>query len=88
MEATDLPRPVASSAYSGVRFLGGAVAPPLASWLATLFGTTAAPFYFGVVVLVIATLIVTFGRKALRRADGVEENVLEVAESIAIGDAD
>ena len=31
MEATDLPRPVASSAYSGVRFLGGAIAPPAAT---------------------------------------------------------
>ncbi|WP_435533757.1 hypothetical protein, partial [Glaesserella parasuis] len=28
MEATDLPRAVASSAYSAVRFLGGAAAPP------------------------------------------------------------
>ena len=34
MEATDLPRSVASSAYSGVRFLGGAIAPPAATLLA------------------------------------------------------
>ncbi|HAN23012.1 MAG TPA: MFS transporter, partial [Microbacterium ginsengisoli] len=33
MEATDLPRAVASSAYSAVRFLGGAAAPPLAAFL-------------------------------------------------------
>ena len=31
MEATDLPRSVASSAYSAVRFLGGAMAPPAAA---------------------------------------------------------
>ena len=31
MEATDLPRSVASSSYSAVRFLGGAAAPPLAA---------------------------------------------------------
>jgi len=37
MEATDLPRPVASSAYSGVRFLGGAIAPPAATLLAGAF---------------------------------------------------
>ena len=34
MEATDLPRSVASSSYSAVRFLGGAAAPPLATALA------------------------------------------------------
>src|SRR5690625_7049558 len=34
MEATDLPRSVASSSYSGVRFLGGAVAPAVAGPLA------------------------------------------------------
>jgi len=88
MEATDLPRAVASSAYSGVRFVGGAVAPPLASWLASSFHTTAAPFWYGVAVLVVATLIVVAGRSKLGRADGAEEHQLEVAEAIAIGDAD
>lgn len=33
MEATDLPRSVASSAYAAVRFIGGAMAPPLAALL-------------------------------------------------------
>jgi len=88
MEATDLPRPVASSAYSGVRFVGGAVAPPLASLLASAFGSTAAPFVFGTAVLVVATLIVAIGRRALSRADGAQERTEEVAEAIAIGDAD
>ncbi|WP_022882828.1 MFS transporter [Gryllotalpicola ginsengisoli] len=88
MEATDLPRPVASSAYSGVRFLGGAVAPPLASWLAGVSGSTATPFYFGFGVLVVSTLVVLIGRGALKRADGTEEHTMEVAEAIAVGDAD
>ncbi|GAA4174108.1 MFS transporter [Gryllotalpicola koreensis] len=88
MEATDLPRPVASSAYSGVRFVGGAIAPPLASTLAGHFGTTAAPFWYGVIVLVVATLIVIFGRRWLGRADGAEEHRDEVAEAIGVGDAD
>jgi MFS family permease len=88
MEATDLPRPVASSAYSGVRFLGGAIAPPLASWLAGVTGTTATPFYYGTAVLVVSTLVVLFGRRALRRADGAEEHMPEVAEAISVGDAD
>lgn len=87
MEATELPRAVASSAYSAVRFLGGAAAPPLAAWLAAhLFD--AAPFYFGTLVLVISVLIIVFGRKALVRADGAEEHTIEMAEAISIGDAD
>jgi MFS transporter, ACDE family, multidrug resistance protein len=88
MEATDLPRPVASSAYSGVRFVGGAIAPPLASTLAGHFDTSAAPFWYGVIVLVIATLIVVIGRSKLSRADGAEEHREEVAEAIGAGDAD
>jgi MFS family permease len=88
MEATDLPRPVASSAYSGVRFVGGAIAPPLASTLAGHFGTTAAPFWYGVIVLVVATLIVVIWRGKLGRADGAEEDRIEVAEAVGAGDAD
>jgi MFS family permease len=88
MEATDLPRAVASSAYSGVRFVGGAVAPPLASWLAGTFGTTAAPFWYGVGVLIVATLIIVVGRSKLGRADGAEENSEEVGEAVFVGDAD
>jgi MFS family permease len=88
MEATDLPRPVASSAYSGVRFVGGAVAPPLASFLASHFHSSAAPFWYGVIVLVIATLIVIAGRSKLGRADGHVENQVEVGEAIGVGDAE
>jgi hypothetical protein len=88
MEATDLPRPVASSAYSGVRFVGGAIAPPLASTLAGHFGTTAAPFWYGVIVLVVATLIVVIWRGKLGRADGAEEDRMDVAEAVGAGDAD
>jgi len=88
MEATDLPRPVASSAYSGVRFVGGAIAPPVASRLAEHFGTTAAPFWGGVIVLVVATLIIVIGRSKLSRADGAEEHRDEVGEAIFVGDAD
>jgi len=37
---------------------------------------------------VIATLIVAFGRRALRRADGAVEDVQTEAQAIGIGDAD
>ncbi|WP_395246011.1 MFS transporter [Agromyces sp. MMS24-K17] len=87
MEATDLPRPVASSAYSGVRFLGGAIAPPVAALIGDWFGA-AIPFVFAAVVILIALAIIALGRKALVRADAAEEHTQEVAEAIALGDAD
>ena len=43
MEATDLPRAVASSTYSGVRFVGGAAAPALAGVIAGVARATAPP---------------------------------------------
>ena len=86
MDATTLPRSVASSTYSGVRFLGGAVAPPLASWLGeTVFESTAAPFVFGVAVLLVSAAVVLLGRRHLKRADGIEETELETAEAIGVG---
>jgi MFS family permease len=86
MDATDLPRSVASSTYSGVRFLGGAIAPPLASWLGeTVFDSTAAPFVFGVAVLLVSAVIVLSGRRHLTRADGLEETELQTAQAISVG---
>nr|WP_246318636.1 MFS transporter [Leifsonia psychrotolerans] len=86
MEATDLPRAVASSAYSGVRFLGGAIAPPAAALLAATI-SPAMPFWAGAITALIATAIVIIGRKHLRRADGATEGALEEAEAISLGDA-
>ncbi|QAY72109.1 MFS transporter [Agromyces protaetiae] len=86
MEATDLPRSVASSAYSGVRFLGGAVAPPVASLLAANIAEPA-PFIAGAIAFVVATVIVVVGRARLAAVDGVVETELGEAEAIAVGDA-
>ncbi|GAA1964415.1 MFS transporter [Agromyces allii] len=86
MEATDLQRSVASSAYSAVRFLGGAVAPPAAAELARLISPEA-PYYAAAGSVLIATLIVVLGRRALRRVDGPAEPALVEAEAIAVGDA-
>ena len=44
MEATDLPRNVASSTYSGVRFLGGAIAPAVSGPIAAALGA-GAPYW-------------------------------------------
>jgi len=85
MEATDLPRAVASSAYSGVRFLGGAIAPPAATLLAGAFAPST-PFFAAAASVLIATLIVILGRKRLRRADGALVDSQEEAEAIGAGD--
>jgi MFS family permease len=89
MEATDLPRSIASSAYSAVRFLGGAVAPPAAAELAKLI-SPAAPYYAAAGSVAVAALIVVFGHRALRRVDAPEASTqpTEVeAEAITAGDA-
>ncbi len=86
MEATDLPRSVASSAYSGVRFLGGAIAPPAATLLAATI-SPATPFYAGAISVLVATALIVIGNRHLKRVDGVEETPVEEAEALAIGDA-
>ncbi|WP_285114061.1 MFS transporter [Leifsonia sp. fls2-241-R2A-40a] len=87
MEATDLPRSVASSAYSGVRFLGGAVAPPAATLLAATVGP-AMPFYGGAISVLVATALIMIGHKHLRRVDGAVESPQQEAEVLALADAD
>ncbi len=86
MEATDLPRSVASSAYSSVRFIGGALAPPLATVLAGIF-TSATPYFVAAASVGISTVIITMGRKALVRADHAGAESAEVeAEAITAGE--
>jgi ACDE family multidrug resistance protein len=86
MEATDLPRSVASSAYSGVRFLGGAIAPPAAALLADVVSPSM-PFWAGAISVLVAAAIVIIGRKHLRLADVHEETQLEEAEVLSLADA-
>ncbi|MBG6237194.1 MFS family permease [Mycetocola sp. CAN_C7] len=85
MEATDLPRSVASSAYSGVRFLGGAIAPIAATELATLIAPQAA-YYAAAASALIALLILLLGRSALSRVNGTVGSPLEEAEAVTVGD--
>jgi hypothetical protein len=86
MEATDLPRSVASSAYSFVRFIGGAAAPPAAAAIAAATDASIPFFVGGASVLVATTLIIT-GRGVLRRVDGVPETARDEAEDIGLGEA-
>ncbi|GAA2853046.1 MFS transporter [Microbacterium arabinogalactanolyticum] len=86
MEATDLPRSVASSAYSAVRFLGGAMAPPVAAALAHAYNDTV-PYLFAAVSVLIAALTILLGRRALSHIDDAGEGPGEDAEAILMGDA-
>jgi len=86
MEATDLPRPVASSAYSGVRFLGGAIAPPAATLLADTI-SPAMPFFAGGVSVLIAVALIVLGHKHLKRVDAPQESADQEAEVLALADA-
>jgi len=86
MEATDLPRSVASSAYSSVRFLGGAVAPPIATELARIF-TPSTPYIFAAASVLVATLVIVLGRRRLAHIDDRSESPLEEAVAISTGAA-
>jgi MFS transporter, ACDE family, multidrug resistance protein len=86
MEATDLPRSVSSSAYSGVRFIGGAIAPPGATLVAATLGAQA-PYFAGGISILIAAIVIIVGRRALGRIDGIEHDALEEAEAITLADA-
>ncbi len=86
MEATDLPRSVASSSYSAVRFLGGAAAPPLAALLWHLYGPTV-PYLFAAASVLVATGTILFGRRALARIDEREADAADEAAAVLVGDA-
>ncbi|MEQ6898694.1 MFS transporter [Microbacterium sp. KR10-403] len=86
MEATDLPRAVASSAYSAVRFIGGAIAPPIAAGLWHAFNASV-PYFFAGASVLIATLAIALGRKVLARIDIHEADAAEEGAAVLIGDA-
>jgi MFS family permease len=64
MESAPVPRPIASSAYSFVRFCGGAIAPFVAGKLAEHVSAQA-PFYLGAGMTAIGVLVLWFYRGAL-----------------------
>jgi len=86
MGAAPVERPVASAAYSFVRFSGGAVAP----WLAGKLGENVsvhAPFWMGSGAVVIGIAILAAGRRFLVGQPPAPHSV-EEAELVAVGDAD
>ncbi|PWH07243.1 MFS transporter [Brachybacterium endophyticum] len=86
MEATDLPRGVASSAYSGVRFLGGAIAPAVAGPISESVGP-AAPYVLGAITVVVSMLMLAIGRRHLASV-GQHHHLTgeQEAEAITTGD--
>jgi MFS family permease len=86
MESTDLPRSVASSAYSAVRFLGGAAAPPIAAWLWHAYGANV-PYFFAAASMLIATAVIAVFRRALKRIDAHKADAAEEGAAVLIGDA-
>lgn len=85
MEATDLPRSVASSSYSGVRFLGGAAAPPLATVLAEHI-TAWTPYVVAAAAVALGGALVWAGRGLLARADATVEDAVDEAQAITAGE--
>jgi MFS transporter, ACDE family, multidrug resistance protein len=65
MESAPVPRPIASSAYSFVRFCGGAIAPFVAGKLGEHVSVQA-PFYLGAVMTAVGVGVLWLYRDALR----------------------
>jgi ACDE family multidrug resistance protein len=86
MEATRLPRAVASSAYSGFRFFGGAIGAPVGTSLAAL--GVGAPFGAAAVAAALAAVLLFAFRGLIGRADrSVALTERETAERVTLGDA-
>ncbi|MCL2782737.1 MAG: MFS transporter [Propionibacteriaceae bacterium] len=84
MEASELPRPVASSTYSGCRFLGGAIAPPLCTYLANTTHVWM-PFIYGAAMILVSCAIIAGRRPALARADNSGEPVKQAKGDVVVG---
>ena len=69
-------RPVASAAYGFVRFIGGGLAPFVASKLVTAFNVHV-PFYVGAGTVVLAIVVLATGHKLLTAAENPPEEAEE-----------
>jgi MFS family permease len=92
MGVAPVERPVASAAYSFVRFCGGAIGPYVAL---KLFGLPPnvhvhAPFVFGAVMVAVGVVIMVAGSGVLTRAleGSHDETAVEEADSVLVGDLD
>lgn len=87
MGSAPVERPVASSAYSFVRFSGGAVAP----WAAGRLGeevSLSAPFWMGTVAVLVGVAIFTYGSRFLRGEEAPATHSDAEGEAVLVGGAD
>ncbi|WAL39306.1 MFS transporter [Brevibacterium sp. BRM-1] len=91
MEASELPRPVASATYSGVRFFGGALSPLVAGQVA--LAGAGMPYLLGAATVLIAAVVLVCCRRFVARVDARAEREAaaeaELTEAYAVtgGDA-
>ena len=90
MGAAPVERPVASAAYSFVRFAGGAVGPYVAL---KLFGSSEAPhvhapFWFGAVMVAIGVVVLAAGARTVAATTQREETAEDEVAAILVGDLD
>jgi hypothetical protein len=87
MGAAPVERPVASAAYSFVRFTGGAVGPYVALKLAERVDLHA-PFWFGAGAVAVGVVIVATGSRTIAAALSAapETHGVTEAESELVGD--
>ena len=76
MQSAHVPRPIASSSYSFVRFCGGAVAPFVAGKLGEHVSVQA-PFYLGAAMTAISVGLLVFYRRSLGPVEAAERAGLE-----------
>jgi hypothetical protein len=82
-----VPRPVASSAYSFLRFTGGAVGPYVALKLGEEVDLHA-PFVFGAVAVALGALVLAVGHRGVTgRTEHAEVGSEAEAQAVLVGDA-
>lgn len=84
MEATTLPANIASSTYSAVRFVGGAVAPAIAGPLAVAIGAPA-PYWLGAAAVTVSIVVLACVGTFLR-GENPPQDALEEATAVGVGD--
>jgi predicted MFS family arabinose efflux permease len=88
MGAAPVERPVASAAYSFVRFTGGAIGPYVAMKLFEHQGVHA-PFWFGAAAIAVGVVIIAAGSPVIRKAlhgEVAGEHSVEEADAELVGD--
>ena len=86
MGAAPVERPVASAAYSFLRFCGGAVGPFVALKLGENVDNHA-PFWFGATAVAVGVVVLTAGRRLVTGRTGhAEVGTSEEAEAVLLGD--